>query len=491
MEAQGLAGQEARRFRLVRYEIVLIGIFTAIVAWQLFFRPVIGSADNGDFPKVASRFCLAPQDAGSYYFYYEPEYLQSPKYCWVSGILSSENALAAIAVPVGLKMGGGTAFDLRVLGALHALVLVLAYGMFLMGIQGLPRISRLILGLIGIWIFADSYCVAYLSSFYSDTPAFLGLLLLVALGICAARYRYSAWPLALCSPAALLLVASKTQHAIWGALIAVAALAFGLRSSRRRVQVAACVLAASAMGGSAWSFWQSPAEYSGRALFNVIFTKLTPGSKHPVRTLEELGLDASGIFYIGMHAHLPGGPMESPEWRGEFARRTSYGELLRYYGRHPLETAGLLQEALRIESPQMRAFARYERDSAGSGSRLAAKFATWSFLRALLLEIWPAHILIWLGLVCAACVRSIALGARSGFPKQMAWLCLTVALIALGEFAVSALADGPETNRHLFLFHVATDVTLLFGCAAALARIGRWLWPDPPGERGSLIAEPS
>jgi hypothetical protein len=45
-----------------------------------------------------------------------------------------------------------------------------------------------------------------------------------------------------------------------------------------------------------------------------------------------------------------------------------------------------------------------------------------------------------------------------------------MALLAVGalEFLLANLADALETDRHLFLFHVITDITLLFAATGAL-----------------------
>jgi hypothetical protein len=52
----------------------------------------------------------------------------------------------------------------------------------------------------------------------------------------------------------------------------------------------------------------------------------------------------------------------------------------------------------------------------------------------------------------------------------LGWIGLGIATIGAGEFAVAALADCLETGRHLLMFHVCTDLTILFGIAWAISR---------------------
>jgi hypothetical protein len=58
--------------------------------------------------------------------------------------------------------------------------------------------------------------------------------------------------------------------------------------------------------------------------------------------------------------------------------------------------------------------------------------------------------------------------------RQWAFLPLALTLVAAGtgEFAVCTLADGVDTYRHLFLFHVITEtlILLVVGGGLGLAR---------------------
>jgi hypothetical protein len=448
-------------------EALLVALFMLVVGWQLFIRPQVGSADNGDFPKVAGRFCVAVPDETSRYRYFQPHYLHGKQYCWKSQVLSSENAIAALAVPVGVELSGGRKFDLRYLGALHAIFLVLAYWSFLRILRPLGPWRRWILSVVAFFIFADTYVVAYMSSFYSDTAALLGLLLAVPLAIWAMREPSRILPVALCGLSGLLVVMSKGQHAVGAGLLIPAAFAFAATNRFPRVRIAAAFAGILLTGGALWSLVGTPRDYSAIALFNVEFFKVVKGAANPVEAVVELGLAPSEARYSGMHAFVPGGPMEDPAWRNALPSRTNFGRVLRYYLRHPAETGFILENTLREDAPGMLSFAHYQIKDASSPYESATKFAVWSLSRIKLLIRWPWHIALWLG---AVIVGSIVRLSRGGSPRasRPEWLCLVVASTAVNEFFISALADGPETFRHLFLFHIAADITVLFAAAAAL-----------------------
>ena len=68
---------------------------------------------------------------------------------------------------------------------------------------------------------------------------------------------------------------------------------------------------------------------------------------------------------------------------------------------------------------------------------------------------------------------------------------MTAALSAAGliEFLASVLLDAAETGRHLFLFHVMTELLILCTFAALLSRTGeQMLWRRPAAQARTVAA---
>jgi hypothetical protein len=66
--------------------------------------------------------------------------------------------------------------------------------------------------------------------------------------------------------------------------------------------------------------------------------------------------------------------------------------------------------------------------------------------------------------------------------------------MGIGEFCFASLTDAAQTDRHLFLFHALTDLTVCFAAAGALEICNtltgakpwsEWL-PPPPGGRDAI-----
>jgi hypothetical protein len=64
-------------------------------------------------------------------------------------------------------------------------------------------------------------------------------------------------------------------------------------------------------------------------------------------------------------------------------------------------------------------------------------------------------------------VLGVALANLRRHPATAA-VCLGVCAIAILEFCFASLTDAVETERHLFIFHVATEITVCFAAAWAI-----------------------
>ena len=148
-----------------------------VLLWQLFLPHFVGLADNRDFAKVAGRLCIgraAVTDAGAYYAYFYPGYARSQIYCWDSAIPTSELLLAETSSWVQQRAGDPKSFDIRWLGAIHAVLFLAAWCLWLRALRPLHGPRWWIVTLAALWIFGDVGFVSYLNTFYTDAAGLLG-----------------------------------------------------------------------------------------------------------------------------------------------------------------------------------------------------------------------------------------------------------------------------------------------------------------------------
>jgi hypothetical protein len=454
-------------------EVLFLLLCAAILAWQLLLPGFIGMANNGDFPKVAGPLCLEGVDRETEKFaYFQPDYVRGPASCYNPHIPSSEIVPAWLASSLERVLADKTHFDIRWLGALHALIFLGVYSLLLQVLRPLNLGSRIVLSLAALWIFADVAFVAYLNSFYSDVPAMLGGLAATFLAVLLARSaRTSPGLLALFGLAALFFVTSKAQHGIYGAIPLAAAIWFGWRSRDPHVRLVAGLVAVALAAGMIWVIGRTPGWYTAQSRFNLIFLKLAYNSQTQAQDLRELGLDESDARYAGMHAFMPGNPLDDETYRARFYARTSYWKAAKFYVRHPRRAIEILLSDLRFQAPGRRLYANFPKSSGLPPNSQSERFSTWSSLRTRLFVLWREHIAVWYALVILG-APWLAIHAKSRFSSALLWTTLAVALAGTGEFCVASLADGAETARHLWMFHVLTDVTIFLALVVAASRMG-------------------
>jgi hypothetical protein len=462
---------------------MIVGV--GVLAWQLLLPGFIGMADNGDFAKVAGPSCLASGDpAPSARLYFQPEYLRGERFCYSSHLPFSEIALVRLASSLERQLGDSERFDIRWLGALHALIFLAFYYAVLRMLRRLRWPARLFLSLAALWIFADVGQLAYFNSYYSDTAAILGALGALVTGV-ALMGRKAVSPVltAAFTASALFFVLSKAQHGIYGVLPAGLALIAARRALDARSRLFAYACSAVLMAATAYIASATPEWYRAQARFNLIFMKLA-GHSSPaaVRDLRELGLEAEDMRYAGMNSYTPPSPMLDPAWRERFYQRTSYGRVLAFYARHPEKAAEILWSDLRVEAWQRRSvgLTNFTKDRGFPVGTLAGRFSSWGYLRTRLFLWWPLHIVAWFAVVLAGVVLTLRRDPDP-FCRALAWMAAALTAIAVAEFGFASLADALETSRHLLMFHALTDCTVFLALVYAATRLesrmraSRWI----------------
>jgi hypothetical protein len=444
--------------RLRTGEIALVALFSAIVVFQLFIPPSIGLASNGDFAKMIGRFSLAPSslDTSQEYKYFTARWVYNQAFQWMSDDRSSELIPISGAVLIGWWFSSQV-FDIRILGAIHALLWIACFAAFLPLLRPLRGRWGRAVGLVTLFIFTDVSYIACCNSFYTDVVAWLFLSWAVVLWLYFIRGQYPSVTLfTLFIGAAMLCVLSKAQHAALGLFLCVPAVIAALSFDGRWRKAGAISLAGLILAAAALSFLLMPKEEKGDDAYAGIFMILLDKSPTPVEDLRDLGLGPEYLPFIG---HWPIPSFADPAnrvWWNDFDRRAGHGQIARFVLLHPWRGAEIVYRALhkhaRLRRPNL---GNYEQQYGFPPGAQTKSFGWWSAIRSALFRLAPWHILVWYAAVLGACF----------WEKRIAWrlrlLGSLLASMGLVELAVSSLADAGEIPRHLFLFHVITDFTIV------------------------------
>jgi len=455
-------------------EILLVFLFAACVCFQLFVPPSIGLANNGDFGKMIGRFSLGPEtfDTSEEYRYFTAHWVYDRSFQWISDDVSSELIPISAAVLTGWWFSNQT-FDIRILGAIHALLWIACFAMFVPLLRPLAGWRRYVTGIAALFIGTDVSYIAYFNSFYTDVAAFVFLAWAVVLWLhLIRRQRPSAGLFVTFVGAAALCVLSKSQHTpiaifLW-ALAVLAAASFDWRRRTAAIGFSLLILLAAAV-----TIDVMPESEIGARKYAVIFLSILHKSPAPLDDLRELGLGPEYLRYVDYWPQRPGeDPLTNPEWRAAFVSRANYGPIAKFYLRHPWRALVIMYRVLkdraRLHRPEL---GNYEQKYGLPPGTQTKSFAWWSVLRSAMFRIAPWHILAWytglLGIGMRLAIRSATI------PTRISLFAVLLAGMGLVELAVSSLVDAGETERHLFLFHVITDFTVILAIVWAAQNAAR------------------
>ncbi|MBL0160684.1 MAG: hypothetical protein IPP47_26910 [Bryobacterales bacterium] len=174
------------------------------------------------------------------------------------------------------------------------------------------------------------------------------------------------------------------------------------------------------------------------------------------------------VPHLGHWAYQEGAPND--EWFLAFAQTQSYGRLALWYLRHPQWAYQILASDLHGPAAHIRMpiLSNYRKEDGFPPGAQAHSHQFWSSFRSRMIRLYPWHLPVWFSIYLSA--FGAVMWFRRGTPDaRFAVVAFAVGVMALVEFAIPSLADGAETDRHLFLFHALTDASILLALTAAIA----------------------
>jgi hypothetical protein len=460
-----------------RFEWVLLLLLAGLLAGQLLVPPIVGLADNGDYARITDALGLRPAAESwgeKYFLYVNQKYLIVPRTAPL--FFSSQLLLGEAALAVDRLATRDGTFDLRFLGGLHLLLYLLGLSLILSATRTFARPVRATLGL-GLLVAApDAAYVATMNSFYTETASLIFLTMLLGLTLREARASGPSWPrTALTYLVAALFVSAKPQNFLLAVPLAAWPVALLWRRTRLRRWGIVIVLSAGLCLWSGFLIRQVPASFRMPVLWDSLFYSILPYSPTPEADLKEFGLEPELARYAGTTSWTSGVPFF------ETAPRYGYGDLARFYLRHPgrflSQSALCAKQMFTWREPLL---GNFTKESGRPPRSQSHGISGWSEFEGRLLprSIWFLGAL--LGLILAGCIRE---GWRSGLASPAGATALLVAgmvvLTAL-QFAVCVALEGlKDLTKHLFLFQVFFDVCFFSAVAYAAGKLGEvlpWGW---------------
>ncbi|MDP8979205.1 MAG: hypothetical protein M3O35_01295 [Acidobacteriota bacterium] len=452
---------------MTRFEWCLIALFAAIIVFQSFVPPTVGLANNGDFSKMIGRFSLGPEEAGTdESAFYVQRWKYDPAYSWDSSDNTSSELLLIRAALGIVKLFSSRIFDIRILGVIHAMLWIGCFAASLPLFRTLPGWTRYAVPVFTVFVFSDVSYVAYFNSFYTDTAAFLFMRWCVVIALLVASRIWTGWlPFLGLLAAALFVIFSKPQHSLLGLLLWLLAAGVSLALPGRSGKIAGLILAPLLPLAAIIGVQMIPDGERQDGLFNMIFAKTLKHSVDLAADLRELGLSPDLQLLVGSYAQKEGSPMKDPNFARAFSRR-QHQRLALFLLHHPLVSFGILYEDLNRPAAGRRLgfLGNYQREAGFPAFKRARSFGWWSAFRSFWFRLAPWHILVWYaGFIGASAWAAWRYGGTVA--GNTAGVALVVATMGLAAMTIASFGEVGETDRHQWLFHVLTDITVVMAVA--------------------------
>jgi len=434
----------------------------------LFTGVFIGVADNGDFLRIMGSIGLNYYDMQESYedrfFYFAHAHYAYDTF--FRGFYPSTQLILVVIARLFGQLFNSAVFDIRVLGAIYAILLVIANVILIRVYRSKGLLVSIVLTALLLFVFHDIGYLAYFNSLYGEPVTFIFLLLTMALGLrLASMEKPTKALLVLFFVACLFLVCSKTQNAPIGILFAFIFIRYAaLRDHGRSWKRLALSLGAALIVISAAAYVFAPKDFKQINLYQTVFFGILHHSPDVEGDLKKLGLPSylsvlAGTNYFQGDTEIK---QDDPRLQEDFYDRMSHGDVMLFYLKQPGRLIEMMSYAAE-HSMNIRPYylGNYEKSEGKPAGAVTSKYSGWSELKRNFVpsKLWFI-VLVYVVYYGAAVYEWIR--ARQLRTRIQAELFMLLGLVGCVGYLIPIVGDGlADLSKHLFTFNVVFDMMLV------------------------------
>jgi 4-amino-4-deoxy-L-arabinose transferase-like glycosyltransferase len=453
-----------------RFELSVLALFGIIIGYQLFVGPLLGVADNGDFPRLLQPAGLVERttEYGDRYFqYFNSQYSIAPQLGSLPDYKSSSVLFVYLARGLNIAFIDHAVFDVRVLAALYLLSFLVGIYLILVSSRRMTWPWRVALAAALLFMFTDPAYTAYFNSFYSEPTALVCLLLLVGCSLILVSGQTASWvALAGYFLAAAVLITAKPMFVVFAPLVAPHGMYLSRFTAAKSRYWLGGGLACGLLLLASWYQAQTPARLRSTTHYIAIFSVLLKDSAAPERDVRDLGLKPEWIRYAGTSPYSERSPALDSVFDAEFVGRVNSLTVPTFFLRHPRRFHTVVSRVAKKMSITRLTNAGYYEKKTGKPP-FTKPPAPWSDVRRWLM---PGSIWFFVAYFLSGLV-ALGLGTRKHVGEPRRGLLLLYGFLTAFSalvFFVPVLAAGGFDIRYAITFVAAFDATLILALGAAL-----------------------
>lgn len=453
---------------------------------MLFVPNYLGVADDGSLTKVMNSAGLnyIQKDVDEIYNnYFIRTYTNVlSDYQKATKTVSSHIIIVKAAVWLDNVITRDKYFDMRFLGLIYTLIYAPALWLFVK--QACARMKRfsegIVIGLVGILMFADISYITYFNSFYPEALWFIAFMYCIG-GALAFQEDNSVGKdfacLMLILLSALVLISSRQQCAIIGILVAVYILKL-MFIRRHWLWSFACVsFAVLLMFASLICMMHLDSDFDQRSKFHAMTRGVLFQSKDPSKTLEEFGIASSYemLTDASSYDYLPLVKAYNTEVLDEgFYSKYSIMDIFTFYVKHPGELFSMLDVAVKASFSIRRSYCGNYEMSVGLPPQAKSLFwSGWSTFKDNSAPKTIGYVIILVAGIIMLFGKSYSLRPeRNRRSTVMIDVMMLVLVICLSQAIITIVNSGDaELVQHCFLLGFGIDIMSYFALAEVLHKL--------------------
>ncbi|MFD3447570.1 hypothetical protein ACFDTO_23540 [Microbacteriaceae bacterium 4G12] len=452
-------------------EVMVILLFASIVAIQLFFSPITGLANNGDFERIMFQENLQYQTNKHEEIYMN--YIQKAFDISNTSRLVSEPYFSSEVLSLKFSLflnnlfTDNKTFDIRYLGFTNAVLLFISLLLSIYLIRKQSLLFRCLFYVLFLFMFLDVGYVAYFNSFYSEAASYVYLFIFIGMFyLLLAKRTYSIAVYLGTVISAILFITGKIQNAPLGIIIML--LFIHLAWARKDILWKIVVITGSVavLVFSIITYQSSPAALDEVTIFDSFFAGVLKSANDVPGTLNEFGVNQKYKELVG-NAYYVRQPYDittaNPQFKQDFYDKVTHGKIIKYYFKHPdhlYKVMDITAKAAFNLRPDY--LGNYEKE-AGKGLNAKSSFMdSWSKFK---LIIFPKHFMFLVAYFALYFLFLAYKVVKAGTMKGRLYYegMIAIGLMAVMQFAIPIVSEGEnELVKHLFLFNQLFDLTVFF-----------------------------
>ncbi|MHB8061971.1 MAG: glycan biosynthesis hexose transferase WsfD, partial [Ruminiclostridium sp.] len=265
---------------------------------MLFVPPYLGMSDDGSFAREANPvgiYHMDNTDEDLYFNYYVKEYLTFAPDGASQVSISSQRLLIYAAKAIDAIFTHDNIFDLRFLALLYGILFIPAIALLIKqaAIKAKTFSESVVIGILGVLIFADVSYITYFSSFYTKPIMYIGIMLCVGAALALQEEKHNARYLIIYTISGILLTTSENQCATIGIFLGILSVGF-IFINKNALWRLGCICSVLLLFVSVMvSIYYIPSTYNQASKYHAMTRGVLLQATDPERALKEFGINSS------------------------------------------------------------------------------------------------------------------------------------------------------------------------------------------------------